>query len=329
LEYIVIDGASVDHTCEIIRKYEQEISYWTSEPDAGIYDAMNKGIAVSTGDVITFLNSDDWYAENTLNCVERYFQENNADMISGGICFVKNGKAHMVESAKRENIDDYFFDIGFPHPSLFVKAELFKRFGLFNVQYKIAADYEWMLRVCLAGAAVLTVKECFTYFSYGGVSTLRRYDARMEQYRAALQCMEHYGKDYLRERLEKYYTRELENIRNDRDVGEMSERNVEILKNLRQTTGKDFYIWGVGARGKLCMDMFTLAGFNILAFIDSYADIPEYEGYQVLRPDCLEKDICVCVTPEQYEKEILIQLEQKGIDKKHILLFSNILNSFM
>lgn len=190
--------------------------YWSSETDDGIYDAMNKGISVATGDVIAFLNSDDWYEEDIFNRIERCFQKNDVDMVCGGICFMRDGKGSIVNSEKSEDTDDYFFNIGFPHPSLFVKSYLFRTYGLFDVNYKIAADYDWMLRVCLAGAKVLTVKECFTYFTYGGVSTLKKYDALKEQYRSALHHMEYCGKEYLRERMKEYYEKELKSAKRGR-----------------------------------------------------------------------------------------------------------------
>lgn len=83
LEYIIIDGGSTDGTMDIIRKYENYFSYWISEPDNGIYDAMNKSLKVCTGDVVAFLNSDDWYDNNVLKRVNSYFEENDVDIVSG------------------------------------------------------------------------------------------------------------------------------------------------------------------------------------------------------------------------------------------------------
>ena len=83
-EYIVIDGGSTDGTVDILKKYAEQIAFWLSEPDEGIYDAMNKGIKHATGDVIAFLNSDDWYEPDTLTRVAGYFLSNRIDCPLGG-----------------------------------------------------------------------------------------------------------------------------------------------------------------------------------------------------------------------------------------------------
>lgn len=323
LEYIIIDGDSTDSTCEVIRKYDKKITYWLSEPDAGIYDAMNKGIAVSSGDVVAFLNSDDWYENNTFSLIAEYFGENDVDMVSGSVCCVKNGQNSMIHSKKQDNVDGYFFNIEFPHPALFVKTDLFKKHGVFNYNYKIAADYDWMLRMCLAGANVLTVNDCFTFFSYGGVSTLRRYDALREQYKIALCAMKYYKKEYLEEKLREHYERELYFAKREKYYHWALQHNVSAIKMLLDT-GKRYYIWGVGERGKQCKDLFVHVNIDIVGFIDSYADVSEYEGYCVLRPADIESNMVVCVTPKQYENEIMIQLREMGVGEDNILLFSNL-----
>lgn len=325
LEYIIIDGGSIDSTCEIIRKYEKEISYWLSEPDKGIYDAMNKGLDAATGDVIAFLNSDDWYADNTFSYVERYFEENDVDLISGGIYFVKGGKISTTNSWKPEEIDDYFFNIGFPHPSVFAKKNLFKMYGSFDINYKIAADYDWMLRVCLAETKVLSVKECFTYFSYGGMSTLKRYDALKEQYKSAMHHMERYRKEYLRKRLQKYYEEEFGYAKRETYYNFAIEHKLDLIRKALHAE-RSYYIWGIGERGKQCKDLFALANINIAGFIDLYADISEYEGCHVIRPDNIVPDMYICITPKQYENEIMVQAREMGVGEEHILLFSNIID---
>lgn len=328
LEYIIIDGGSVDDTCEMIQKYEKDISYWISEPDEGIYDAMNKGICAATGDVIAFLNSDDWYEKNTLHCIEKYFQENDVDMVSGGICLVQDGKVSITDSEDTEDVDDYFFNIVFPHPSLFVKADLFKRYGLFDLTYKIAADYDWMLRVCLAGASVLTIKDCLTYFTYGGVSTARKYDALKEQYKSALHHMEYHGKEYLRERMKEYYEREFRIAKRDAAYHWAIEHNMNGIKELLDGS-RSYYIWGTGNRGMECMELFEKIGLTIAGFIDSYKTGTEVKGYQVIRPEKIDSKIPICITPKGYEKEIISSLDNMGSGDMEYFTYADLLNQII
>lgn len=323
VEYIVIDGGSTDNTCDIIQKYENAITYWVSEPDQGIYDAMNKGIAASTGDIIAFLNSDDWYESNTFERVKEYFSESDADMVSGCICCVRNGERSIIHSKEQDNADDYFLDIGFPHPALFVRAKLFKRYGAFDTDYKIAADYDWMLRVCLAGVKVLVVNDCLTFFSYGGVSTLRRYDALKEQYKAALTAIQCHKKEHLRERLREYYERELYFAKRETAYNRAISYQINKIRTLLDVR-RVYYIWGVRVRGKQCRDLLVRAKISIAGFIDSYTDLTECDGYRVFRPDSIEPDAIVCVTPKQYENEIRIQLKEMGMAEDNIILFSNL-----
>lgn len=328
LEYIVIDGGSEDDTCQIIQKYENNISYWVSEPDEGIYDAMNKGISVATGDVIAFLNSDDWYERNTFNCIEKYFRENDVDMVSGGICLVKDGKASITDSDKSENIDDYFFNIGFPHPSLFAKAYLFQRYGMFDVTYKIAADYDWMLRVCLAGAKVLTVKECLTNFAYGGVSTVRKYDALKEQYKAALHYMEYYGKEYLRESMKEYYDKELRIAKRDAAYNRAVQYHMDRIKELLNSD-KSYYIWGAGNRGMECMELFEKAGFRIAGLIDSHKTKTEIKGYRVISPEEIDGKNPICITPKGYEEEIIETLKDMRLEETEYFTYADMLDQII
>lgn len=152
LEYIIIDGKSTDGTMDIIHSYGNAISKVVSEPDMGIYDAMNKGITHCTGDVIGILNSDDVYADpHVLNEVMKLFiQDPELDILYGDLVYVKNNDLNEV--VRRWTSKSYypaFFEDGHvpPHPSLFIKREVYNQVGLFNLTMQLAADYEFMLRV--------------------------------------------------------------------------------------------------------------------------------------------------------------------------------------
>ena len=152
LEYIIIDGNSTDNTINIINSYKDHISYFISETDGGIYDAMNKGIALASGDVVGILNSDDLYqSPNVLNLVmEQFKNDNSIDIVYGDLVYVKSYNVnHVVRYWKSKPFNKYFFEMGNvpPHPSLFLKRKIYDEAGMFNLKYRLAADYEYMLRI--------------------------------------------------------------------------------------------------------------------------------------------------------------------------------------
>lgn len=147
LEYLIIDGASTDGTVEIIRKYAEKnpCIRFVSERDKGIYDAMNKGIALATGDVVGILNSDDFYAsEDSLLYVQKAFESGKTDMVYGNLLYVKNGKPYRYWKSGKTRT----FKFGWmpPHPSFFVKSEIYRKYGAFRLDCGVNADYELMLR---------------------------------------------------------------------------------------------------------------------------------------------------------------------------------------
>ena len=325
LEYIVIDGNSSDRTCEIIRKYEEDISYWISEPDEGIYHAMNKGIAAATGQVIAFLNSDDWYNDNTLSKVRHYFENNDVDLVSGNIYFYEEGEALVEDIPKQTAVEDYFFDIGLPHPALFARTALFPKYGSFDTQYKIAADYDWMLRVCTGGARVLVVEDFFTYFSCGGMSTAGKYQAVKEQRRAALAHMERTGRWDLQERLEAHYKERLH----------LARRNIYYIQNMDHVGSRlkalypqdgTFYIWGAGKRGRQCLELLDRADIPITGFVDSYTDSTTFMGHEIIRPERIAAKSYVFVTPQGHTESIRQYVQEHGFAESQIIDFSDLID---
>lgn len=150
IEYIIIDGGSTDGTLEIINKYRDKISRWVSEKDNGIYDALNKGVKMSTGDIIGFLHADDMYANSmVLDWVVSRIMNCNADSCYGDLQYVyKTNVSKTVRYWKSRPYRDGLFKRGWmpPHPAFFVKKEVYDNHGHFDTAFKIAADYELMLR---------------------------------------------------------------------------------------------------------------------------------------------------------------------------------------
>jgi glycosyltransferase involved in cell wall biosynthesis len=152
IEYVIIDGNSIDKTVQLINEYSDQLGYFISEKDKGIYDAMNKGIKAATGDVIGILNSDDLYRDSTVIeiVMNEFIQDPTLDIVYGDLVYVKNNNVDkVVRYWKSNSYYKYFFETGNvpPHPSLFVKREVYEQVGYFDLNYKLAADYEFMLRV--------------------------------------------------------------------------------------------------------------------------------------------------------------------------------------
>jgi len=150
IEYIIIDGGSTDGTLEIINEYKDKISKKISEKDNGIYDAINKGINLATGDVIGILNSDDFYDNNkVLQTVLNIFEDSNIDAIYGDINYFANDIKKTTRYWEAGEYDERKLNNGWaiPHPALFLRKSVYDKCGLYNVSFKIAGDYEFILRI--------------------------------------------------------------------------------------------------------------------------------------------------------------------------------------
>jgi glycosyltransferase involved in cell wall biosynthesis len=154
IEYIIIDGKSTDNTLDIIKEYEPKFNdrmKWISEPDEGIYDAMNKGIKLATGDIIATINSDDVYADNNvLENVIEVFNEEHCDACYGNVAMVKRDDLNQISRLWRTDSNKYFSQLKYgwvpAHPSFFAKKRLYDEYGNFDLDFKIAADFDLICR---------------------------------------------------------------------------------------------------------------------------------------------------------------------------------------
>ena len=150
IEYIIIDGQSKDNTLQIVNEYKNQISKIVSEPDKGMYDACNKGIKMASGDIIAILNSDDVYTnEKVIENVVEKFKLDNKDTLYADLKYVAaDDLSNVVRYWKSGLFKRGKFLFGWmpPHPTFFVKKEVYQKYGLFNTKFRSAADYELMLR---------------------------------------------------------------------------------------------------------------------------------------------------------------------------------------
>lgn len=177
IEYIVVDGKSTDNTLSIVKKFGDKISQYISEPDNGIYDAMNKGIALATGDIIGILNSDDVFYDLQVikKMVDAFTTNPSLDSVYGNIVFFNEDIHKIVRVWKTKQYSKYYFEKGEvpPHPSLFVRAEVYKNAGVYKTNFKISSDQEFLLRILkVKKYKSLFLDEFIVRMRMGGVSTM-------------------------------------------------------------------------------------------------------------------------------------------------------------
>jgi glycosyltransferase involved in cell wall biosynthesis len=165
VQYIIIDGGSTDQSLNIIKKYENDIYCWISEKDKGISDAFNKGIALATGEVIGIINADDWYEPSALERVA-------AEMGDSDICFgdMQLWKNEQKEFIQKGNLDRLRKEMTINHPTIFVKAEMYKTHGGFDLRYRCAMDYDFMLRLVVKKSRFTYIPSVLANMRWGGVS---------------------------------------------------------------------------------------------------------------------------------------------------------------
>lgn len=176
LEHIVIDGASQDKTVEIVRQSSRRISRMVSEPDLGVYDAMNKGLMLASGDVIGFLNADDVYAgPAVLSRVMTVMEAEGLDALLGDVEFFRS--EHPARTVRRYRSARFTPDrIAWgwmpAHPALFLRRHVYERFGLFRTDYRIAGDFEYCARIFHEKRLVYrSLPETLVRMRVGGIST--------------------------------------------------------------------------------------------------------------------------------------------------------------
>jgi glycosyltransferase involved in cell wall biosynthesis len=191
IEHVLVDGGSTDETVAIIQSYPH-VAKWVSETDKGLYDAINKGIGMASGDVIGILNSDDFFpGSHIVSLIASAFEQNNTAAVYGDIAFVKPGHLEkIVRLYSSRKFTPRRFGYGYmpAHPSFYVRKSCYLELGLYKLDYKIAADYELLMRFIFKnGISYVYLPEILVYMRTGGVSNknvLSRYTLNKEIVRA-------------------------------------------------------------------------------------------------------------------------------------------------
>lgn len=177
IEYIIIDGNSKDGTMELLQPYLSRISRVVSEPDKGIYDAMNKGMTMATGDIVGILNSDDFFTSDDVveSLVKEFAADSELQAVYGDVHFVQDPHLDVcVRYYSSAIFSPRMFRFGFmpAHPSFYMRRECFLKYGGYDLTYKIAADYEYLVRLIYRNQIrIKYLKKDFVTMRVGGVST--------------------------------------------------------------------------------------------------------------------------------------------------------------
>ncbi len=187
-EYIIVDGASKDNTIDIVKRYEPMFDgkmHWISEPDKGIYNAMNKGISMAKGDMVGIVNSDDWLDPDSLENVKQCAETNNANLydayiVTGQMLFHYSNGTSVVFKTNKQSYEKYSrnYRMGLNHPATFVSKKVYDTIGVFDENFKLYADADLMVRCYQARVPVYFIEKVLSNMADGGASNVRS-DASM------------------------------------------------------------------------------------------------------------------------------------------------------
>lgn len=197
IEHIIVDGGSKDNTLSLIERYGKRVSTVISEPDKGIYDAMNKGIQAATGDVIGILNSDDFFTSNNIiQTVVDSFKNNDIDALYGDVHFVSpENLSKSVRYYSSSVFKPSLFRFGFmpAHPSFYMKKVCYDKYGLYALDYKIASDFDLLIRYLYKEKINCKyIKKDFVTMRTGGVST-ENFNSRVTLNKEIVRACRKYG----------------------------------------------------------------------------------------------------------------------------------------
>ncbi len=341
LEYIVVDGRSTDKTVDIIHKYEKYISCWSSESDTGIYDAMNKGIKMATGDYVAFLNSDDWYNEGAIQYVAEDIMKYGADVSSFSMNVYDGDEQLEWGDAFSKDIKNIRIAMCRCHQAIFARRVLFEKYGAFNVKYKVSADYDWLLRLYDNGVDIRYDSYAIVNYRLGGVSDYRDIEMRREAQAIATLALNRLREErkirekeycFWQDKIVNHYNKARTDSAMKRLIEEpKAPKDVEMVKNnlekevLRENR---YSIFGCGNFGVECFRLLRLLGYQADCFWDN--DQKKWgtfwEGIVVRPPYEIEKGKSkIIISTEKYFEEIGKQMQKMGLEDKIDYLDYNII----
>lgn len=309
IEYIIIDGGSTDGTVEIIKRYGDRIACWCSEPDGGIYEAMNKGISAATGDMISFINSSDWYADGALASVQQKMREEAYDLVCGKVARVKDGVTVAIDARPKDEADIYY-RMYYQHQGIFARRSVFSEYGKFDLQYRICADYDWLLRVYNRGVRIGYVDRILSYFTLGGVSS----GIRLLSEKKAV-CLKHLPLAWH----EKYHDKIIEQYENGmlsyryHSVSAHVGRDPLLAKRIKESLpmGDKCSLFGAGRMAGECHELLRQLGITVEHIYDNSIEKQglTYLGVVIEPSGHIKPDETVVIGTTVYAEEVINQLK--------------------
>lgn len=302
LEYILIDGGSTDRTVEIIEEYcsvfDGRLQY-VSETDKGIYDAMNKGITRATGDIIGIINSDDWYEADAVEKAAGCFEGSNVDVVFGEIWLIDS------DGSKRSCTKNSILP---PHPAMFVRRYAYRKYGMYDTSYTIAADYELTLRLLSKGAVFQRVDSILSDFRTTGISNIKKRECIEETYQIQLEYAGRCPNEILnRDIAEELYNRSRLLYTSQHDP----EMIIEVLKNKFSELGRGIVIFGTGNWGQELHTILKNCNITIPFFVDNDSKKWGFawKGSRIFSPEILKDyDGPILIAVKQFQKELREQI---------------------
>lgn len=279
VEYIIIDGASNDGTKEIIQRYKNSLAFEVSEKDKGVYDAMNKALKHATKDIVFFLSGDDYFTnDNVLSLIAKEFETSKADIVVGRV-LEKNGVSALVRIS---DVQCPYYKVTFHHQATFSKLHLYDELMDFDENYRISADYDWILKAISNNVKIHFSDIAVSVFSEGGCSDSEECIAEM--YSISNKYMKH----------DNYDSKAIEEMRRfyfDVICWRIFERVIKLKDNIEDPSkltflnrsDRDYFIWGCGNYGKLFKTFFEHYGIKVKGFYDSNSSYhgTKYEGIPI------------------------------------------------
>ncbi|WP_449442476.1 glycosyltransferase [Ureibacillus acetophenoni] len=317
IEYIIVDGASNDGTMEIVNKYNDQIDIIISEPDEGIYDAFNKGAKKASGEYIYYLNADDFlYNHEVIANVTQHLVSSNKDikLLYGGVKVLKEKTGFFYFDNEKRNLDSLINRNMIPHQSIFMKRDILLEFNLFNVNYKIAADYDLICKIFLRYEHLIEyVDLIIAVFRVGGISSdLKNMKLMIDEYSNI--SNEVFGQH----KFQSYYpsTEKLLKIWLENIV--FYDKSIFSNSLLNR---KKIAIWGTGEVAILLLSEATKHSMEVLCFIDNNAQkhnefinsIPIHSPTYLDQND--EIDSIIFGFEGSHEESVKLQLKNLNIRK--------------
>lgn len=321
-ELIIIDGKSTDGTLDIIKRNADKIDYWCSEEDDGIYDAMNKGIRNATGEWVTFLNCGDVFYRDSCSWIGTVSE--SVDVVYGNYAIINEFSELGMRRAKP--LRNMLYQMISCHQAFFVRRSLFKEIGEFDISYKIAADYAWLLDCYLLGKKFYYVDKLIVNYRAGGLSEAEYEITYREYMRVCCEKLKNNNSinfetyaDVLNDRRKRscYYF-----MQNEFEKGKGDRILKIIVSDKKYVEYRKLAIWCIGKYGKQLIRYLNSQGIEVDYCVDKSIKKYSVEAYNIFLPDCLTNysGLVIIATSDVKSQSEIKELLSNGLCKDYSVI---------